>query len=322
MRRHSIVMSCLLKLARGCGTLLVLSGIIYVLMNFKAPEDIARSVLGRMASQQQLRMFVQDNALNRPLGVRYLSWAERAFSGDLGVSLVTGRPVTSQVVPRVLSSLLIGVPGAMLGIIVGVTLGALLANCRGSAFDTISMSSLIVLASLPEFLLAMALYLTFVVWLRLMPGESVIALSFGTPKERLLVYVLPSLTISMLIIPQVTRMARATLGAAQRTPHVAAAHLRGLSPHSVYWGYTFRTALPSLLNVIGLNLIYATTGIVAVEYAFSFQGVGTYLINAIGTGDTASAEAIILLLAAVIILINALIDLLGDLLDPRLRRSE
>jgi peptide/nickel transport system permease protein len=111
------------RLGANLLTLVVLSMIIFALMNFKSSEDIARSVLGREVNVEQITAFVIEHRLDKPLLPRFIDWVSRAVEGDLGRSVVTGREVAGDVMPRFARSLILAALGGFAGIAVGVLTG-------------------------------------------------------------------------------------------------------------------------------------------------------------------------------------------------------
>jgi len=299
--------------------LLIISAVTFALMNFKAPEDLARSVLGREVSSEQIAAFVRSNNLDANFVERYLSWISGVFAGDLGTSLITRRAVSAVVSDAIGRSLTVAMLGAFLGVCSGVLAGVFLGVRVGSKTDIRMVTALLVIASMPEFLIGIALYMLFVTWLGWFPTQAAFAFSFGSASERAMNYILPAATIALLLLPHVARVTRVTMAEAIDAPYVVAAKLRGLSQVQTKWNYAFRSAAASLISVIGVNLVYAISGVVVVEYLFGFPGVGSLLVEAIGAGDSVTVQAVIMIFAIFVIIINVSVDIIIVILNPRLR---
>lgn len=300
-------------------TLALISAVTFLLMNVKAPEDIARSVLGREVSAPQIAEFVARHELDRPVLTRYAGWMADFVRGDFGKSIVTGRPVSADVVTRLGRSLLLAALGSLVGVTAGIAIGVFLARRIGSKADFRLVTGLLVLASMPEFLIGIALYLVFVVWLGWFPTQAGMAFSFGDTWARAVTFVLPAATIALLLMPHIARVARAATVEAFASDYVDAARLRGLSERQVNWDHAFRNAALPLVSVIGINLVYAVSGVVVVDYLFGFPGLGALLVASIGSGDLFTTQAIVMLFAIVIVAINVVVDLVMLWLNPRLR---
>ncbi len=307
------------RLAANVVTLLILSLVTFFLMNIKKPEDIAREVLGHEVTTDQISAFVQLNHLDRPTQERYLAWIVNFAHGDLGRSIVSGRPVSIDIFRRFGRSLALAGVAVLIGGIGGVLIGVFLAERRDTKTDFRLVTGLLVLASMPEFLIGIALYLIFVVWLQWFPTQSTMAFSFGTSWDRVAASVLPSTTIALLLIPNIARIARVAMSEALAASYVDAARLRGLGERVVRWDHAFRNAAVPLASVIGLNMIYAISGVLVVDSLFGFPGIGSLLVSAIGSGDVFTTQGIIMLFAVIIVLINISVDVFILWLNPRLR---
>jgi peptide/nickel transport system permease protein len=307
------------RLGANLLTLIAVSIVAFLLMNSKSPDDVARSVLGREITSTQIATFVAKNQLDQPLYSRYLSWSGHFIRGDLGKSIVTGRSVSSDAITRLERSLILAGIAAVLGVGGGILLGVFLAQRIGTRTDFRVVTVLLVLASMPEFLIGIALYLIFVVWLGWFPTQSAMAFAFGGFGARALTFVLPASTIALLLMPQVARVARIATSEALGAHYVDAARLRGLNEQRVRWDHAFRNAAVPLVSVIGTNLVYSLTGVVVVDYLFGFPGIGALLVAAIGSGDVLTVQGIIMMFAVSVAIINAIVDIAILWLNPRLR---
>lgn len=316
---RKLVSQVALRLAANIVTLFLVSLVAFLLMNFKAPEDIARSVLGREITPAQIARFVERNQLDRPMHTRYLAWMGGLIRGDLGKSIVTGRAVSADAMTRLGRSLILAGIAAVLGVGGGILVGVFLAQRIGTRTDFRLVTSLLVLASMPEFLVGIALYLVFVIWLGWFPTQSSMAFSFGGFTARAVTFVLPAATIALLLMPHIARIARVATSEALGSLYVDAARLRGLGERRVRWDHAFRNAAVPLVSAIGTNLVYSISGVVVVDYLFGFPGIGALLVASIGSGDALTVQGIIMLFAVIVAVINIGVDLTLLWLNPRLR---
>jgi peptide/nickel transport system permease protein len=189
----------------------------------------------------------------------------------------------------------------------------------GSGRDLTLLVGTVVLAALPEFVVGIALILLFGTTLGILPVDSS-GLAFGSLEDRVLAYVLPALTLVLVMVPYLARMARACMREALLSPYAEAATLRGLSPRTVTWTHAFPNAAVPLVNAVAINIVYLLGGVIVVENVFGFPGIGQQLVRAIENGDTISVQAIALVMGAMFIAISLAADLLVTALNPRLRR--
>lgn len=307
------------RILANFATLVIISFLVFVVMSFKTPENVARSVLGRDVSQQQLDAFIAKNQLDAPLVHRYAIWASKAVTGNFGESLLTGRPVSKEIQTRLVRTVLLAAIGGTLGVALGVFIGVMQARRFGSKFDVGFTGANLGIAAVPEFLVAMLLYLVFVIWLKWFPTQSGFAFSFGGLWDRVLTLILPAVTVALLVMPHVARLTRATTVEALSAPYVDAARLRGLDRRTVVWDHAFRNSAVPVVSAIGLAMTYAVSGLLTVEVVFGFPGIGSLLIQTLASGDVLVSQGIILVFAVIIISINILVDIATFWLNPRLR---
>ena len=147
-------------------------------------------------------------------------------------------------------------------------------------------------------------------------------LSLGIADGDLLGYVMPIVTLGLITSGYVYRSARINLIEAINAPYVRAAVLHGYSPPRVLWLHVMPNAISSVLNVIGLNLIYVFGGVIVVEAVFAYPGLGTLLISAINNKDYPVVAAVALIMSFWIVAVNTVIDAAVLFLNPRLRTRQ
>jgi ABC-type dipeptide/oligopeptide/nickel transport system permease component len=104
-----------------------------------------------------------------------------------------------------------------------------------------------------------------------------------------------------------------------REDYVRTARAKGVGPKLVMWRHVLKNAMLPVLTIAGLSLAFSLGGSVAVEYAFSINGLGMVMITALMDKDFATVQNLVLIYSLVFVLINLLTDLSYALLDPRIR---
>jgi peptide/nickel transport system permease protein len=298
-------------------TLLLLSAITFAATDALG-IDAARQALGRNVTEEQLASFRAQHGLDRPLVVRYGDWLSGFVQGDWGESAVTGRPVRDEIGLRLGYTLLLSLAALVLSIPLALLLGVYGAKRAHTARDIGLSTGSVVLAAMPIFVLGIVLILVFGVYLEWLPVAST-ALSFGTPLEKVLAFVLPAVTLALAIAPHVLRMTRAAFRETLAAPYAQSAVLRGLPPRQLTWHYLMPNAAAPIVNVIALNIMWLLGGVIIVEDVFAFPGLGQILLDNIRVGDLAGVQAIAMVTGVMFITITLIADLLVVFFNPRLR---
>jgi peptide/nickel transport system permease protein len=305
----------------GLGVLtLVLVSVITFLATNVVPNDPARIALGRGATDAQLASYVKQQGLDRPMIPRYASWVGDFVRGDWGVSTRSRREVRSEVMPRLRRSATLALVAMLIAVPLALLLGTWLGRRSGTLVDLGSSIVLLLLNSLPEFVIGLVLLTIFGVALGVLPVESSAAV-FGTGWPVVKAYILPVLALVVVVTPYMTRMVRVQVRETLGQPYVRTALLRGVGPRRLTWRHIVPNASIPVVNVVALNLAELLGGLVVVEVVFGFPGLGQLLVDSVQGKDIPSVQAIALLAAAGFVVINAIADAIVLFLNPRLRTA-
>ncbi|GAA2268300.1 ABC transporter permease [Actinomadura luteofluorescens] len=263
-----------------------------------------------------------------PLTERYLTWAGGVAHGDLGRTF-DGEPVDAELWRRLGVSLRLVVPGAVLGGVMGVALGAHAAIRHGRAADRLISGGSSLLLAVPVFVLAVllqivageandALGMRVFVWV----GESAPEASRGALWDlvdrgrRLL---LPTATIALGQLAFHARYQRGLMLDVLHADHVRAARARGLRRRDALLRHGLRIALVPMTAYLAYTTGLVLLGGVFTETAFGRHGLGEWLVDSISRGDVNAVAAIEGLAACAVLLAALASDVLAAALDPRVR---
>jgi peptide/nickel transport system permease protein len=196
-----------------------------------------------------------------------------------------------------------------LALLVAVPLGVLSAVRRDSFWDYLGMTLAMLGQSLPAFWLGLVLMLVFAVNLHWLPTSGFDGLQF---------LILPSVTLGAYMAGLFTRLVRSGLLEVLGEDYVRTARAKGLPDRAVLYGHALRNMAIPLVTVVGLQFGTLLGGAVVVETVFSWPGVGTTAVTAIGARDYALVQAVVLVVSLFFVAINLLIDLLYAYIDPRI----
>lgn len=297
---------------RGLDAALVVWGvslIIFVLVRL-TPGDPIRAYLGETATDEQVAFYRQHLGLDQPLPIQYLRFLQRAVVGDLGNSLFYHRPAADVVGEHLPATLLLSLAALVLSLAIAVPLGVLSAIRRDSFWDYLGMLVAMIGQSIPAFFLGLVLMLLFAVEWRLLPTAG-----YGSWQH----VVLPSVTLAAFLAGLLTRMVRSGMLEVLGDDYIRTARSKGLSEQAVLYRHAFRNMAIPLVTVVGLQFGTLLGGAIVVETVFSWPGVGTAAVTAIGARDYALVQAVVLLVSSFFVLINLAVDLLYAWIDPRIR---
>lgn len=278
----------------------------------RAAGDPIVSILGPFASPEQRIALRHEIGLDRPLIRQYLSYMGDTARGDLGQSLQYARPNTELVRSRIGNSIKLLLAAMSIAVLVGVPLGVLAGYKEGTAWDRLASGVALVGQSIPIFWLGLILVLVFAVHWQILPAGQDGDISH---------LVLPAITLSLYPTAHIARLTRSAMAEVLHEPYIVAARARGLHSFRIVWRHALRNASPPILTVTALQAGALLSGAVAVEYVFSWPGLGLLAIDAVSFHDYTLVQAIVIVGAVSFVLITLTVDLLYGVIDPRIREG-
>jgi peptide/nickel transport system permease protein len=300
-------------------TLSIVSALIFWILEV-LPGDVASRIMGRDATPETLALLRAKLHLNDPAITRYLRWLGGMATGDFGTALTSSRPIVQILGPRIFNTVLLAGYAFLLYLPMALIPALIQAVRRDRPTDHALSAVTLVLLSMPDFLIATLLLVTFVVTVPLLPAISLVDQS-STALEYFRAMTLPAITLAIVMAVYAVRMLRDNLIEVLSSDYVRMAELKGLSRRKVLLRHALPNALVPTLNITALNLAYLIGGVVVVEKVFSYPGFGSLLVDSLQLRDLPLIEATVLIAAAVYIAANLLADIGAILLNPRLRAS-
>ncbi|ADP81129.1 ABC transporter permease [Pseudofrankia inefficax] len=246
---------------------------------------------------------------DQPVLVQYFHYLFRALRGDLGVSVSTGRPVTSVMGDALPPTLALTGLGLAIGIVTGASLAlvATYTNRRWLRQGLLSLPSIGV--SVPGFWVGLMLVQLFSFRIRLFPA-------FGNDGLRGLV--LPAVTLAVLPAAMIAQILAKSLLTALAEPYAQTAQAKGAGRARVHLRHALRNALLPALTITGVLTGQLMANAVVVETVFSRNGLGRATAAAVNAQDIPVVQGVVVFGAFVFVTVNLLIDLVYPLLDPRI----
>ena len=306
------------RLAMAVPILIAVLTLVFVIIRI-VPGDPAMVVLGDQASAEALAALRTKMGLDVPLIQQYFTFLFGAFRGDLGASLLSGRPVLSEVMTVLPYTIDLTIAGVVIGIVFGVPLGVLTAVYRNSVTDYIIRVFSLFGLSFPAFYSAILLILIFSIQFNLFPVISDPDLSnYG---ERLNHLVLPAVNLGLIMVAYITRSTRSSMLEVLREDYVRTAKAKGVPRFVVITRHALKNALIPVVTVIGFQVPILVGGTIIIERIFNLPGVGSLLINGAQERDQPLVSGVLLFFGAALVIINLIVDLTYGFLDPRVKYS-
>ncbi|TVR22513.1 MAG: ABC transporter permease [Anaerolineaceae bacterium] len=281
------------------------------------PGDPARVSLGVQATDELVESRRERLGLNRPLMEQYATWLYNLTRGDLGYSLITGQPITPQIVNRLPVTLQLAGLAITVGVLIAFPLGFISATRPGSVIDVIASFISQIGIAVPDFWMGILLVLLFSTTLGWLPpsGYTPITEDFGDWLSHM---ILPALTTGMISGAILTRFVRSAMLEVMGQNYIQTARAKGLRERTVILRHALRNALITIVTVVGLQMTALIGSVVVIEIVFSLQGLGNLVLDAVLDRDYTLLQGAVFVVAVLVTFINLTIDLLYYLLDPRI----
>ena len=304
------------RLLLAIPTLLAVFTVIFIIVRV-APGDPATAALGDYASAEAVAALRERMGLNAPLWQQYLTFLGDLARGDLGRSLITQKPVIEQISFVLPYTLELTLASILIGLVLGIPIGAVTAIRRNTATDYIGRVLSLVGLSLPAFYLAVLLIFFLAVKVDLFPAVG--SAPFSEPARNLHYLVLPSLTLGLIETAYIARMTRSVMISVLTDDYVRTARAKGLQEWIVLVQHALRAALIPIVSLVGIFAISMIGSSVLVEEVFARPGLGKLMVGATKQKDYTTLQAIMVVYSLIIVVINLVTDMIYTMVDPRVR---
>jgi peptide/nickel transport system permease protein len=307
------------------------------------PGDPVLSQLGDLAASNPATVaeFRHKWGLDLPIWDRYWIFLRGLLHGDLGVSLVSRRPVLNDIREYAPATIELASIAFLLSLTIGLPLGVVAAVRRDSWIDNIARIVSLIGVSAPTFWLAFIMLAIFYGWLDIAPGpgqldpvafppdritglllvDTVLAGDWETFRDAASHLVLPSIVLASATLGLITRTTRAAMLEALAQDYVRVARAKGLRRHLVVLGHAAPNAMLPVVTLGGLAYANLLSGAVLTETVFSWPGLGRYTYQSAVALDFPAIMGITMIVAIVFVLVNIVVDLSYALLDPRVAKA-
>ncbi|MBE1445347.1 ABC transporter permease [Paenibacillus sp. OAS669] len=290
------------------GSLVLVFAIIYVL-----PGDPVLSMLDpSTATPEMIANLRHQLGLDQPFHVQFGRYFAGILQGDFGKSMINSEPVLPKIMNHFPATLTLTLASTLLSVVFGVLLGVLSAVYRNRWIDVVARLVGLFGISMPTFWSGILLILLFSVQLGWFPAMG---------SDGLATLVLPAAALGIVGAGFIVRMVRNSMVEVLNEPFIVTLRAKGLAEKKVMYLHALRNALIPAITVIGIHIGDLMAGTVVVETVFSRQGIGRIIADAIMARDLPVVQGVVFFSAIVYVVVNFLVDLSYNYIDPRVRRS-
>jgi peptide/nickel transport system permease protein len=304
------------------------------------PGTPAEALLGERADEQSIAQVREQYGLDDPLYEQYWRYLKTVSSGDLGTSIVSRRPITTEIRERFPATIELTISAGIVAVLIGIPLGFFAAKKYATVFDHSSLVASLIGVSIPIFFLALILKYIFAVRLGWLPSvgrqdvlidaehptnfyvlDGIITRNWNAAWDAVKHLILPAIALATIPLALIARVTRASVLDVQNEDYVRTARAKGISRTTVDRRHVLRNAMLPIATVIGLQVGLLLSGAILTETVFAFPGIGTWIREAISNRDYPVLQGGMLFIATVVVMVNLLVDLSYGLLNPRIRQA-
>lgn len=325
------------RLALLIPTLFGLSVLLFLWVR-SLPGGPATALLGERATPEAVARVNELYGFDQPLLLQYFTYMGKLLQGDFGTSIITGRPVLQEFATRFPATIELSVVALIFAIGIGIPLGYLAARHYGNVVDHGSVVLSLIGITIPVFFLAFILkYLFAIQWPILPPDgrqnprinathftdfyvlDGILTGEYDAAWDAFLHLILPGLALGTIPLAIIVRITRASVLEVQNADYVRTARAKGLMEKTIRSRFILRNAMLPVVTTIGLQTGLLISGAVLTETVFAFNGIGSFLRDAIFELDYPVLQGFIIFIAILYALINLIVDISYTIIDPRVR---
>lgn len=305
--------------------ILILTVFLISLMTFVAfhviPGDPARLILGTSASEEAVEALREKLGTNLPLTVQYRNWIAGFLRGDFGTSIKYRMPVAALMHDRIPVTTLLGVMALVLILLIGIPLGIFSARVRNTPGEHVLNFINILGISFPNFFLSIIFIWIFGLTLHwFTPGRYI---TFDRDWAGCLRFMFwPALSVAIPQTAVLVKYVRTAMLEQLREDYVRTARGKGVGETAILYVHVFKNAIVAVVPLIGMIIASVLSGSIIIEQVYGIPGIGKLLISSVTSRDFPLTQTLVVYIAVIIVVINFLVDIVIQIIDPRIRLSD
>ncbi len=284
------------------------------------PGDV---VMMRLAADATMTQESYDRAreelgIDRPFFVQYGETMADMFRGDLGDSLLSGRPVIDELGDRVWLTLHLAIMSLIVALVIAIPIGILSAIRQDTLADYTGRMFSILGLSLPDFWTGVVAVLILSLWFHWLPPRGFEEIWID-PIKVFQQLGIPSLIIGFRFSAIIMRMTRSSMLEVLREDYIRTAWSKGLSEQRVIIGHALKNSFIPVVTLVGQQFSILLGGTVIIETIFLLPGVGNMTLDAVIFRDYTLVQGAVIFFGGIMVLMNLLVDISYAWFDPRIR---
>lgn len=300
-------------------TLFLVSVITFLAFEVVAGNSMV-SKMGMDASPEQIKALEEEYGLNKSLPERYGDWFIHAIQGDFGTSYQYNVPVTNLVSERMAVTVGLGLLSIVLILAISIPLGLFISRHEGGMWDHVISTLNQVFMSIPHFFLGMLICLIFGIILKwFQPGAYVPMKQSVSGYFAYILY--PAIALALPKIAMVVKFLKTSVIRQMNMDYVRTARGKGNSERRILYSHVLKNALIPVITFLAMIIAEVLAGSIVLEPVFSLPGLGRLLVVSISNRDYPVVQAIVLYIATIVIVLNCIVDILYQVLDPRVKET-
>jgi len=303
--------------------LLVVSFVTFVVFYILPSADPALLRAGRNPDPALVASIRETLGLDQPFYVQYWKYITALVTDfDFGTSYQNNIPVREEIFDRLPATMSLALGGAVVWLIIGLSVGIFAAVRRDTVFDKLAMGFALLGLSAPVYwlgLVSIYLFSKDIGQFPIFDATGNYAHIWEDSGQWLSALLLPWLVLATAFAAIYARFMRSNLVEVMSEDYVRTARAKGLKERVVIFRHGVRSAITPIVTIFGLDLGILFGGAILTETVFNIPGVGRTVFDAIQKSDIPLVQGVVLIGAMAIILFNLIVDVLYAFIDPRVR---
>lgn len=290
----------------------VIIGVVFIVFTILrlSPNDPIRTVLGDMATQEEVDVMREEMGLNDSFIVQFYNYIKNiVVKFDFGVSYVNRHKVLDEIKDRFPITLQLAIFSTLLAALIGIPLGIISAVKQYGLIDNIATLFGLIFLAMPSFWLALMLIVLFSLNLGVLPASGWYGFKY---------MILPILATGTGCIAGIMRTTRSEMLEVIRQDYIRTARSKGLGEKMVIVKHALRNALIPVVTLIGLQFGRQLGGVFVIETIFAIPGIGKMLVDACSLKNIPIVQGGVVFIAVIYGFVNLIVDIIYGFIDPRI----